>query len=122
MCDTIQEHCAFPASFQSLITDFIADTRPHLSDPVNGGHRAGCEDGGQVQFAICVVLILHEVCACGLLTGTPRIASGMGGTNQKSVHLDAYRQGKWWCCKEAVLTQARDHAREWTDQAVGAAG
>lgn len=56
-----------------------------------------------MQFAIWVVLIFHEVYACGLLTGTPRISSGVGGTNQKSVHLDAYRQGRWWRQEGGIL-------------------
>lgn len=85
---------------------------------MNGGYRAGCVDGGQVQFAVFVGLIPHDVCvhcfhsrdiyielsvsyafsqrvSCGLFTGTPGKALGVGGTNQKSVHLDAYRQGRW---------------------------
>lgn len=93
-------------------------------------------DGGQVQFAVCVGLIPQDVCVhcfhsrdiyielsvsyafsqrvgCGLFTGTPGKALGVGGTNQKSVHLDAYRQGRWWGqervgCKEVELTQARE--------------
>lgn len=81
--------------------------------------RCNLQSGWSSSFMKC----MHVDCSLEL---PGYLREWVGQTRSLSIWMLIGRGGggdrRGVYCKEAELTQARDHSREWTDQAVGAAG